>query len=147
MDNIDRKICGIMQSDGRATAAELAKATGLSTSSAHDRLRRLLDSGVLKGIRAIPEPTQLGAGLCAFVLIDMAYEGEKDACAALTAQPEVMELHHIAGAHSYLAKLRVADTAALLAFLSETVKPLPAITRTETILALHTLKETTELPL
>lgn len=134
-----------MQSDGRTTAAELAKATGLSTSSAHDRLRRLLDSGVLTAIRAIPDPDRVGAGLCAFVLIDMAYEGERAACAVLTGRPEVLELHHVAGAHSYMAKLRVADTAALQRFLSEIVKPQRAITRTETIMVLDTLKETTEL--
>ena len=66
-----------------------------------------------------------------------------DTVAALAACPEVQEIHHVSGPHSYLMKLRLADMAALQAFLTGVVKPLGAVMRTETILALDTVKETT----
>ena len=62
------------------------------------------------------------------------------------ARAEVMELHHISGAHSYLMKVRTTDTAGLQRFLQTVVKPIPAVLRTETLLSLAALKETLTVP-
>lgn len=142
MDDTDRKICEVIQERGRVSSAALAELLGLPVSTAHDRLRRLEASGVILAWRAALDPMRIGAGLCAFMLIDMGYEGEAEAVAALRARPELMELHHVSGRHSYLAKIRVADMAAAQAFLDAVVKPLRAVQRTETIFAMETLKET-----
>lgn len=142
MDDIDRKICGILQGNGRASSAELAQAVGLSVSAANERVRRLATTGVITGWEARLDPLAFGLGLSAFVLVDMAYDGEEDAVTALTARPEVQELHHVSGAHSYVMKLRVADTRGLQDFLAQVVKPLPAVLRTESIIVLDTAKET-----
>ncbi|WP_444931008.1 Lrp/AsnC family transcriptional regulator [Microbulbifer sp. SSSA002] len=142
MDAIDRKICEIVQSDGRVSCAAIAEAAGVPTSTANDRLRRLAANGTIKGWRAALDPHRVGAGLAGFILIDMGYEGEAEAVEALCVRPEVMELHHISGGHSYLLKLRVRDMGAVQDFLAEVVKPLTAIHHTETIFALKTLKET-----
>lgn len=145
MDRIDRKICEIVQANGRASSAEIGKAVGVSLSTANERVRRLTASGAIKAWRAIIDPVEAGVGLCAFMLIDMSHQGENEAVARLAAAPEVQELHHISGAHSYLAKIRVADTPALQGFLRDVVKPLPAVQRSETIFSLEAVKETTEL--
>lgn len=142
MDNIDRKICELIQSDGRLSSSALAKSIGLPVSTANDRLRRLEASGIIAGWSGLLSPEHVGAALCGFVLIDMAHDGEAEAAQALIAAPEVLELHHISGAHSYLLKARVRDMADMQRFLAEVVKPLPAVTRTETVFALDTLKET-----
>ena len=57
--------------------------------------------------------------------------------------PEVQECHHVTGQHSYLLKLRVADTRALQTFLQDKLKPLSGITGSETLVVLDTVKETT----
>lgn len=147
MDRIDRKICAIVQSDAKRTTAQIADEVGLPLSTAADRLKRLQSAGAITGFHAALSPEALGVPLCAFVLIDMRYEGEADAAATLAARDEVQELHHISGAHSYLAKLRLPDMAEMQRFLAEVVKPLPAVTRTETIFVLDSLKETAALPI
>ncbi len=142
MDELDRKICALVQDDAKRATAAIAEAVGLPLSTTADRLKRLQASGAIRGWHAALDPAALGAGLCAFVLIDMRFDGEAAATEALAARPEVQELHHISGPHSYLMKLRLADMPALQAFLTDVVKPLAAVTRTETILALDTVKET-----
>jgi Lrp/AsnC family leucine-responsive transcriptional regulator len=144
MDRIDKQIADIVQRDGRKSSAEIAEAVGVSVSTANERVRRLASAGVIEAWRAVLDPSRVGAGLCGFMLVDMAYKGEEEAKAALAERPEVQELHHISGAHSYLVKVRVADTNALQRFLQERVKPLKAVQRTETIFVLETVKETTE---
>jgi len=131
-----------MQADGKISTASLAEAVGLPLSTAADRLRRLQASGAIRGFHAQLDPKAVDAGLLAFVLIDMDFTGEDAAVAALIARPEVQELHHISGAHSYLMKLRLADMAEMQRFLSEAVKPLAAVTHTESFFALDTAKET-----
>jgi len=145
MDDIDRKIISIIQKDGRASSAEIAAAVGVSVSTANERVRRLSSTGVVKNWRAILEPTSVGNNICALVLIDVNYEGEDKTTKMLCTYPEIQELHHISGAHSYMLKIRVADTRALQNFLHNKVKPLGAIVRTESFIVLETLKETTEM--
>jgi len=142
MDRIDRKIAGIVQADGRVSSADIAQAVGVSVSTANERVRRLATTGILHQWRGVLDPARVGAGLCAHVLLDVSYEGEEELCRFLCDQPEVQELHHISGPHSYLMKLRLRDTQALQGFLQNVVKPQPAVQRTETILSLSTLKET-----
>lgn len=144
MDTIDRKICDIVQKNGRASSAEIAQAVGVSVSTANDRVRRLASLGVVQGWSGQLNPEKVGAGLCAFVLIDTAYQGEAEACDLIAKRPEVMELHHISGSHSYLVKIRVENTHALQRFLAEILKPISAIRKTETIISLEAKKETGE---
>ena len=144
MDGIDRKICGILQSDGRATSSEIATAIGVSVSTANDRVRRLVSNGAIRSFRAILDNQAVGADFCCFLFIDMVYDGEQDAVDALSGRPEVLELHHVSGPHSYLAKVRVTDAAAIQEFVQNVVKPLKAVTRTETVFSMMVAKETTE---
>ncbi|MEP4038544.1 MULTISPECIES: Lrp/AsnC family transcriptional regulator [unclassified Pseudophaeobacter] len=144
MDITDRLICETVQRDGRASSAAIAEAAGIPTSTANDRLRRLSATGAIKGWHATLDAKRVGAGLACFVLIDMQHEGEDEAVETLCDRPEVQEMHHISGAHSYLVKLRLKDMDAMQSFLAEVVKPLRAVQRTETTFALKTHKETAQ---
>ncbi len=145
MDETDRKICSIVQSDGRASSVEIARELDVSVSTANERVRRLVSTGTIQAWRAVLNPEEAGAGFCCFVLVDMAYDGEEEATRVLVSRPEVQEMHHIGGVHSCLLKVRVADTNAMQAFIQQVVKPLKAVQRTETMFVMKTFKETSEL--
>ncbi|HFB54316.1 MAG TPA: Lrp/AsnC family transcriptional regulator [Hellea balneolensis] len=142
MDAIDRNILNIVQNDARKSSAEIADAVGVSVSTANERVRKLTASGHVKAWRAVLAPDKVGASLCAFLLLDMDYEGEAAACEALTVLDEVQELHHISGAHSYMMKVRVTDTKALQQLIGQKIKPLAGVLRTHSMLVLATEKET-----
>ncbi|MEM8496599.1 MAG: Lrp/AsnC family transcriptional regulator [Pseudomonadota bacterium] len=147
MDKINRKIAGIIQSDGKASSTAIAERVGISVSSANERVRKLQTSGALDHWRGVLDPASFGIDLLVFVLVDMTYEGEMEALSALGTRPEIQEIHHISGPHSYLMKVRVRNAVALQDFLQSCVKPLPAVVKTETLLVLDTSKETTEIDL
>jgi len=147
MDKIDRQIAALLQLDARMPNAEIGKAVGVSVSTASERVRRLSADGHLTAVRGILDPTAFGLGLSAFLFVDMTYEGEVAACEALAERPEIQEIHHVSGSHSYLVKVRVADTAHLQRLLTNDIKPLAAVVRTETLVVLETLKETTTIAL
>lgn len=145
MDTIDGKIAGLLQADSRLSSAEVGNRVGVSTSTANERIRRLGAGGVIRAWRAVLDPDRIGAGLCAMLFVDVSYAGEDAFRQAIAGMPEVQEAHHVSGPHSYLLKLRLADTKALQRFMQDKLKPLDGVGGTETLVVLDTVKETTEL--
>ena len=146
MDDIDRKILEVVQTDGRVTSAALAEATGLSVSAANDRLRRLQDRGVIAGWTARIDPEAVGLPMLAFVFV-LVERTEHNAPfrAAAAALPEVQELHHVTGDWSYLLKVRVTSPRALEWLISDRIKAIPGVARSLTVIALSSSKETSAL--
>jgi Lrp/AsnC family transcriptional regulator, leucine-responsive regulatory protein len=69
LDDIDRRIIAILESDGRAGLADIGKAVGLSGPAVGERLRRLHSSGVIEGFTVRVDPHALGYTLEAIVRI------------------------------------------------------------------------------
>lgn len=146
MDAIDLQILGIIQSDNRRSAADIGQEIGLSVSAVSDRVRRLNASGVVAANRAVIDPLRVGLGICAFIFVDLEPRADEAAFVQrVTALLEVQEAHHITGPHNWLVKVRVRDTAALQMWMMEQLKPLPGVLRTETLIALTSAKESSEL--
>ncbi len=146
MDDIDKNILAIIQQDGRESNAEIARQVGLAPSAVLERIRKLEESGVIRGYSASIDPKKVGFGLIAFVFVKTAECG--DGSDRLMAEiPEVLEVHDVAGEDSYLIKVRAADTDDLSRLLREKLKAIPTVTSTRTTVVLETVKETTALPL
>jgi Lrp/AsnC family transcriptional regulator, leucine-responsive regulatory protein len=147
MDEIDRNIVVALQQDGSSGLAELAKVAGLSVSATAERVKRLEERGVIRAWRADLDPAQVGCALLAHALVAVA-PGREDAAfrEAMLREEAVLECHAVTGPWTYLLKLRVADMAALDAFLNEELRVLPGVQRVETLLALVTVKESAILP-
>ncbi len=61
----------ILRRSGRIPVAELARATGLSYSTARDRLRRLEEQGVIRGYRVLINPEALDLRIHAWVVLEV----------------------------------------------------------------------------
>ena len=148
MDEIDRKIACLLQTDNRLSNADIGAAVGLSVSAANERVRRLNSSGVIRANHAVLDPERVDLPLCAFVFIDLApHPDEAGFRAAIAARPEVQEVHQVAGPHCYLVKIRVSGTRALQGLLTDHIKSQPDVLRTETVMVLETIKESSQLAL
>jgi Lrp/AsnC family leucine-responsive transcriptional regulator len=147
MDEIDRNLVIALQENGAAGLAELSKAAGLSVSATAERVKRLEERQVIRGWRIELDPVAAGCPLLAFVFVAMR-PGKDDAAfvRAMKRAEAVLECHTVTGAWCYLLKLRLADIAALEAFVADTVRSQPGVERTETILAMASPKETAILP-
>jgi DNA-binding Lrp family transcriptional regulator len=60
LDATDREIVNILRRNGRTTLTELGRATGLGTSSVHQRVRRLEERRIITGYVALVDPAVLG---------------------------------------------------------------------------------------
>ena len=69
MEELDRQIVQLLVKDGRMSYTDLGKATGLSTSAVHQRVRRLEQRGVIRGYAAVVDPEAVGLPLTAFISV------------------------------------------------------------------------------
>ncbi len=67
MDDVDKRIIAQLQNDGRISVTELADRLPLSLSATSERLRRLLDSGLITGFAATVDPAAVGRMIEALV--------------------------------------------------------------------------------
>lgn len=145
LDDIDLKILGHVQANGRDGLAEIGAVAGLSVSAVNERLKRLQQSGVILGWEARVSPAAVGCDVLAFMFVVVPHEGESAFRKWIAASPEVMECHHVTGDWSYVLKLRVASLQALDTFL-EATKARKVIDKSHSMLSLRSVKETARLP-
>ena len=150
LDRIDRRILGILQTDGRISVVDLAERVGLSPTTAGERMRRLQKDGYVTGFAARLDPHRLGFGLMVFVevLLDKTTPDVFDRFSqAIRHAPEVLECHMVAGGFDYLVKTRVADMAAYRRFLGDVLLSLPGVRETRTYAVMEEVKNDGPLPL
>lgn len=144
MDWIDHRLVQALQVDGRATQLELSKQVKLSQPATAERMRKLEDAGVITGYSARVDATKLGKDVTAFVGVSIEHPKYFEQFAKkVLGLDEVLECHRVAGADSYLLKVKTATTGTLDALLVETLRTIPGVTRTNTTIVLSSVKEET----
>lgn len=110
MDSLDKKIIGILCSDGRVTMKELAASLGLSAPAVAERVKRLEQSGVISGYKAIINREKLGQNVSVFINLDIPASQYDSFKAYADFAPEISEFYYVTGQHSLIVKAFVKDT-------------------------------------
>jgi Lrp/AsnC family leucine-responsive transcriptional regulator len=105
LDRTDEMILENLQSDGRMSMADLARAVSLSPSSAADRVRRLVDAGIILGYTAVVDADALGYPITAFVRLAFPSGNYKPVHDLIDVVPEVVEAHHVTGNDCFIMKV------------------------------------------
>lgn len=114
LDETDLRILTELQRDGRVTNVELARRVGLSAPPCLRRVRRLEESGVVRGYHAEVESSALGWDITFFALVGLETQKQSVLEAFETmvgGWPEVRECHMIRGGGDFLLRLVARDTA------------------------------------
>lgn len=141
LDDLDRRILGLLRQDGRMPLAAIAKAVNLSGPAVHERVRKLEQRGIIAGYTAILDPEKLDRCHVAFIMVTLS-EGNEFAVddpivARICEEPDVVEFHRIAGEDCYLVKVRTSDMKELEGLLHRT-KAIRGVARTRTTVVLST---------
>src|SRR5258708_3799994 len=113
LDDIARKLLDELQSNARASYADLAKKSGLSPSAAAERMRRLEDAGVVRGYRAEIDPEALGLGVTALTRMTADGAQYRPLLAFLESCDQVRECYHVTGGDALMLKVLASSIADL----------------------------------
>ena len=150
LDVVDRAILSLLQDDGRLANVDLADGVNLSPSACLRRVRRLEEEGFINQYVALIDPSKVGMGTNVFVEITLSSQAEDalDAFeAAVTARPEIMSCHLMAGDFDYLLRVVIDDVADYEALHRTHLAQLPGVARLVSSFALRPVCDRTAYPL
>lgn len=150
IDQFDRKILSLLQTDGRLTNNELSERVNLSASQCSRRRQRLEEDGFIQGYSARLDRDRLGFPLVNIISVTLATHNRDNAhnfAELLSRLPEVQEAHALTGEMDYILKVVTPNLKSLADFVNDVLLPHESVRQVKTAIVLQTLKETPALPL
>ena len=109
LDDVDWRLLGELQADGRLSYNALGRRVHLSAPAVAERVRRLEAAGVITGYQATVDPARSGQPLLAFIQLRCSL----GRCLLKTTNaddyPEIVEIHKLSGEHCTMLKVRAAS--------------------------------------
>ena len=149
MDAIDRKILKVVQDDASLSVAEIGSRVGLSSTPCWKRIQRLEADGVITKRVVLVDPGKIGLGITVFVSIetgDHSQEWLAKFAETVSAMPEVMEFHRMAGDVDYMLRVVVPDIQGYDMFYKKLIGTV-ALKNVTSRFAMERIKSTTALPI
>lgn len=112
MDRGDVVLLEALQQDSSRSIAELAEATGMSSSACHRRIKSLEAAGLIVGYAARLDPHRLGLKLLAFVEITLTSQSREAMDrfeAAVLDYDDILDCHLMSGNADYLLRVAASD--------------------------------------
>lgn len=135
LDRIDYEIIELLQNNVRMPNKQLAGAVGLAPSTCHERVKRLWDSGVLKGAHADVDARALGVGLEALLFIELSKHERATVDSFMADVVDIQEVRMaflITGRHDLVVHVVARDMSHLKDLALDHFSSRPGVTRIET---------------
>ncbi|NIA69527.1 Lrp/AsnC family transcriptional regulator [Pelagibius litoralis] len=148
MDDIDRRILKVLQTNADLPVAEVAEQVGLSASPCWRRIQKLEAEGIIERRVALLNPEKMNVGVTVFVAIRTSRHDEdwlRDFAAKVTQIPEVVELYRMSGEIDYMLRIVVPDIKAYDAVYKRLIAAVPLFDVSSSF-AMEAIKYTTALP-
>ncbi|MDQ2092400.1 Lrp/AsnC family transcriptional regulator [Marimonas arenosa] len=149
IDEIDRRILGLLQRDATLTVDELSEQVALSRNACWRRIKAMEEAGVIRGRVVLADPAKVGCPL--EVIVQLRTNSHDPAwldrfAATIRAMPEVVGAYRMTGDLDYLLRVRVADMPAYDTFYKRVIARIP-VSDMSASFVMEEIKETTALPL
>ena len=138
IDNVDLKILEALTKNAKKPYTEVAKEVYVSGGTVHVRMKKLEETGVVKGNTLQIDYTKLGLDITAFIGIFLSKSALYDEVIGLLKQvPEIVNVHYTTGNYSMFAKMYCRDTNHLKDVLYDKIQRIEGIVRTATMISLE----------
>ena len=149
LDEIDRKILEILQTNAKITNAQLSKDIGLSPAPTLERVKKLENSGIIKSYHAQLDTDKIGLGVHTFVQVTLKGHNKKNIdifLAEINKIPEVVECHHITGTGDFILKVIAKDISSYQYLMLGKVSEIEVVDSLQSMVILSTFKDSKVIP-
>ena len=140
LDQTDRDIIRSLERDARMSLRSVAEEIGVSLGTVSNRLKRLEDTGVIKGYRVEIDPDKVGWGLTVVVGLRIEKGRLLELQRVIAKDSRVLGVYDVTGEFDSMILARAKDRSDL-DDLSKTVLSMDGIMRSVTHFVLNTVKE------
>ena len=136
LDGVDRRMVELLAANARMSNAELAGALGVAPSTAHVRLRSLMDRGVITEFVTSLDQASLGLPIQALIGVTLRPGARQASLVDFSEEVrnlhEVLQLFFLGGQDDFVVHVAVADTSALRTFVVDHLSGQPSVASTRT---------------
>ncbi|MFM9873111.1 MAG: Lrp/AsnC family transcriptional regulator [Fimbriimonadaceae bacterium] len=150
LDKSDRQILKLLQQDGRISNADLARKIGLSPPSMLQRVRKLEQSGFIKGYSTRLHAEKLGFNLDVMAMISLSMHQDQPIdlfIEEILKVPEVLACYHVSGDYDFMLRIVAKDMHDYERILKERLASIKAVGKIHSCFVLNVNKETEILPI
>jgi len=141
LDETDIGIINILQKDAKKKFTEIGDELGISDATVHLRVRKLENAGIIKKFTVSIDHSKFDDPFAAYVLISVNPGNMEDVTNQLMQIEEVKELHEIYGEFELILKIYSKNTSSLREIVTNKIRKIPNIERTEVLTIFKTWKE------
>ena len=139
MDDVDRKLIGLLRANARCSVASLAKTLGVARGTVQNRIAKLERNGTIAGYTLRMQPNEASNRIAAITTIAVEGNTLERALRQLRGDPAVETLHTTNGRWDIVAEVR-ADSLQEIDLVLNRLRQIAGVLSTETSLLLSTHK-------
>ncbi|MCK5324548.1 MAG: Lrp/AsnC family transcriptional regulator [Woeseiaceae bacterium] len=150
IDQVDRKILDLLQSEPGINASAIGERIGLSQSAVWRRMQGMRDEGIICDQAVKIDREKIGLNTMVFAHVKLTSHGRSNLAAfaeAVKSYPEVLDCYVLLGNVDFLLRIVTEDIKAYEQFFFERLSQLPGIQEVNSSISLSEIKHSTVLPI
>jgi len=142
VDKIDFQIINVLKENSRLSTSEISRRVHLSIPAVAERIRKMEEADIIEKFTIKVNRDKINYKLLAFIFVNIdKTENIEEFRKYIVQYDSVLECHHVAGEYDDLLKVLVEDTRSLEYFVSNIMKKIKGVVKSNTMITLSTLKE------
>lgn len=137
LDEFDINIIKELEKDGRMAFSAIAANLKISNTMVHQRINRMIEQGIIGGIKPIIQEKKIGYDWASFTGITLNKDSDSDRIIeALKEIPEITECYYVTGSFTLYIKIIAKNHEHMRRILYEKIDSIPGIAKTDSIIEL-----------
>jgi len=145
VDEKDLAILEELKKDSRRSTNQIAKALGIPRATVHERIKKMIQKGVIKGFTVITNYEKLGMPVTAFVLVSFlptASVSQRELAQRIGNLDGVFSVYLISGEYDILVKVRGESMESIGSLVIDKIRGMEGVGSTLTCVSFSSVKET-----
>ncbi|MDD5502757.1 MAG: Lrp/AsnC family transcriptional regulator [Candidatus Thermoplasmatota archaeon] len=145
IDDKDKVILGALKEDSRKNTKSIAEELLLPRITVHERIKRMMERGIIKKFTALEDYKQTGLPITAFIFLSFDQTdkeiSQRDLARKIGNLPGVFEVHIMAGEWDLLIKVRAGSVEEISKMIIDKMRVMGGVGKTVTAMCFETVKE------
>ena len=145
LDDKDWRILSMLTADGRKSVVEMAKELSIPRATVQERMKKMVDGGIIRKFAAVPDYSKIGREVAAYVMVSFTREGtfsQRKLAEEIGLIPEVHEISLISGEWDLILKVRASSVKEIGSLVVDRLRMMKGIEKTQTCISFQIMKET-----